>query len=244
MIIFCWTFPRTRSTAFEKSMAQIVHTLHEPFSAGYYALNGKTIDVETHEVDFDHVVKFIERLEKQHSIIFIKELAYCVVRQEEAFRRHAKFFDQCKHMYLIRDPKETIPSLIRQMRRVYGKDCSLEQIKKAVGIKDVLLMKQNHDGLLVDSGRLVQDTENTLRKICLYLGLKFDSKMMKWEKGSLPDWKIWGDKGWHDAAIESTGFKSVKSKDGTVTTTYEKVDESEVKEILKEFDGLIEMIRN
>ena len=194
-------------------MSQIVKTLHEPFSAGYYTLSGNTIDVDTHHVDFAEVIKSIEKAEKEHGVVFIKELAYCVIRQWEEFKDNIQFFSRCKHMYLVREPKESITSLVKQMRKVYGEDCPLERIEKAVGIQDLISMRKIYDGLTIDSGELTANPEKILKEICDYFALTFDERMLTWEQGSLPDWKIWASKGWHDNAIRSTGFTEEMCKD-------------------------------
>lgn len=208
VVIFCWTYPRTRSTALEKCLSRVVYTLHEPFSVGYYVGQGsiKTMD----SMDFDATVEKIRNAEKEHGKVFIKELAYCVIRQWKEFMKHFEFFRACKHVYLVRHPRETIPSLIYQMKRVYGQDCSLERIGRAVGIEDLRRMT----GLLpmmhrVESEKLVESSRNAIHELCRKIDLPYQEDMLEWDKGPLSDWNVWEVQGWHDDARSTTTFKKI-----------------------------------
>src|SRR6478609_6547432 len=211
-IIFCWTFPRTRSTALEKCMSNIVFTMHEPFSAGYYALQSNENNHCSHPINFHEVVNKIKENEKIHGKVFIKELAYCVVRQKEHFAPYLPFFLSCKHICLVRNPKETIPSLVHQMKKVYGKDVPVDRIRKAVGINDLIGLKHileketGEEIMVVNSKYLTTDTEETLKTLCNRVGLQYHTNMTEWNAGSLPDWKIWEQHGWHDVAKVTTAF--------------------------------------
>ena len=189
-------------------MSKMVKTLHEPFSAGYYTSQGNNVISETHRTEFDEVIGDILQSEREHGTVFIKELAYCVVRQPESFFMYEDFFMRCKHVVLLRHPKETIPSLVSQMRKVYGEDCSIERIRLAIGISDLIdICKYLPITHTIQSEDLVKDPETSLKTLCEKLSIPFNEKMLTWEAGSLQDWKIWEVQGWHDRAIESTGFE-------------------------------------
>jgi hypothetical protein len=218
MIIFCWTFPRTRSTALEKCFAQIISTMHEPFSASYYVHNTDFPSQkvpDTHETDFGKVVEKIRKMERRYGNVFIKELAYCVIRQREEFLRHLDFFQSCNHVFLLRDPKETIPSLYHQMKKVYGDDCPIENIEKAIGVEELFHLQKTlcpEDPFFIYSERLLDNnTSHYLKSICSRLGLPFSCEMLHWEKGALDDWQIWSRDGWHDKAMERTTFQKEKT---------------------------------
>jgi hypothetical protein len=224
-IIFCWTHPRTRSTALEKCFSSVVKTMHEPFSVSYYyrlqqdggtGANGVIFDPrldiqETHEFHFFNVVEKIKNVEKEHGTVFIKELAYCVVRQKAELEKHVKFFKSCRHIFLIRDPAETVPSLVHQMRRVYGSDCSMQKIGQAVGIQDLLQLSTilTFDGK-VNSSDLVEQPERTIKEICRLVQIPYKDNMLKWRKNeALPDWKVWEQSGWHDDVKQTETFKEI-----------------------------------
>ena len=193
MIIFCWTYPRTRSTAFEKCMSRAVHTVHEPFSGSYYCtVNPSFATPDSHPKRFENVIAKLRTLEQTHGTIFIKELAYCVVRQEQ-FQRNIEFFKSCEHMFLTRPPRETVPSLAHQMQKVYGNHCSYKQIEDAIGIKDLANLYRTiepqgyihiHANDMLDRNA----ARNILEKICKRYNLENSAvSMLQWNPGSLDD---------------------------------------------------------
>jgi len=192
--------------------------MHEPFSAGYYALhNREEVCTDHHSTDFDRVVENILTAERKHGKVFVKELAYCVVRQWDAFERHLDFFHRCTNVCLLRDPEESIASLTRQMKRVYGDECGEKRIGTAVGIEDLacLVSILSICGY-VDSQDLVDRPKRVMNEMCNILNVPYDDKFLSWNSGSLADWKIWAVSGWHDDAIASTGFTNTESKNADV----------------------------
>ena len=200
-------------------MSGIVKTMHEPFSGAYYlSRTDKALDSSdaifndvTHEKRFDDVINKILETERIYGTVFIKELAYCVIRQSD-FQKYRNFWEKCRHVYLVRHPISTIPSLAHQMQRVYGDNVDMDRIEKAIGIADLLkliIQLKNWDLEMyrVQSEAIVDDPEKTLSELCGHLDLPWDNSKLHWSKGSLPDWKIWEDAGWHDRAKETTGFQ-------------------------------------
>ena len=221
MITFCWTYPRTRSTVFEKCMSTAVHTLHEPFSGCYYKSFEKTVRLEEnslfHKNTFSEVVEHILETERTYGNVFIKELAYCVIRQSEFFK-YKDFFKSARHIFLLRKPRETISSLAIQMNKVYGDDPNiLERIARSAGVSDLSLLLQNvftwrTSMLIIHSEKLVTDPKSVLEKVTDFMEIPYSDKMLHWRAESLPDWGIWENNGWHDEAKRSTGFKKTETE--------------------------------
>lgn len=212
-ITFCWCAPRSLSSILEKCIAQSkddVYTFHEPFSLYYYGQKG----VLQHAVSFDQVVAEIREKAKLHKHVFIKELAYCVVNAPEFEKYKSFFINECRHMFLIRSPELTIPSLSAQMKRVYGADISFDKIVEASGIlelNDLHLLVTEHwreMAVIIDANELQIDPESTIKSICLYMELPFETSMLTWEKGSLHDWGTWSEKNWHEVAESTTSIVS------------------------------------
>lgn len=220
MILFCWTFPRTRSTILEKCVSGFVKTLHEPFSGMHYASVGGDVSMsQTHILtNFDHVIESILEAEKIHGNVFVKELAYCVFRHDE-FLQHKDFWTQCKHVILTRHPTETIPSLCKQMFRVYGQDCPVDRIRQAIGVKDLMnlatqLSEWKCEPLTrLDSHLLIENPRQIISDICAIFDIQYNDAFLEWKAGSLPDWQIWEVSGWHDKAKETTSFVKTEEKD-------------------------------
>lgn len=215
MIIFCWTHPRSRSSILEKSFSQVVHTLHEPFSGVYYANSSPPSKADFssghHALDFDSAVGKILKAEEQFGTVFVKELAYCVWRQIR-IQRFDDILKRSKHFCLYRDPASSVLSLYKQMKYVYGNECTIDRIDQACGYTDLLLWVCHLETLncillYVNSDDLISDPSKYLSDLCIFLGLTFSPKMLKWDKGPLHDWAIWDTFGWHDNAKLSTHFE-------------------------------------
>jgi hypothetical protein len=127
-IIFCWTYPQTRSFLLDKIMSRMVHVIHEPFS------NPQTC------TDFQKTIENIQQAEKSYRIVYITEFAYGIIQQWKHFTTHLSFFRSCKHFYFIRPPQESVLSLVHQIKCVDGSNCSAEELKKVVGIEDLLIV--------------------------------------------------------------------------------------------------------
>ena len=98
------------------------------------------------------------------------------------------------------------------MQKVYGKDVSKDRIEKAIGIADlhtliIQLKDWGKDLYVIESDTIIADPSTTMKNLCDHLGLQWDDTKLHWDKGSLPDWKIWEESGWHDNAKETTSFE-------------------------------------
>jgi hypothetical protein len=56
-------------------------------------------------------------------------------------------------------------------------------------------------------------TIHELGRLCKFVGLDMEQDMLSWEQGPLPEWQVWADAGWHDAAEQCTEFQY--TMDGT-----------------------------
>ncbi|GAA6137478.1 hypothetical protein NBRC116583_12250 [Arenicella sp. 4NH20-0111] len=144
--------------------------------------------------------KLIQRRLSRH--VFVKEMAY-----------HAndfitdEFIDQTRHVFLIRDPKYSIPSLYK-MRAEYTEDQTgfhgqlalLNRIKKNTG----------ETPFIIDAETLLRQQSSVISTYFDYLGLEMPNEVLTWPRGSSSAWQ--GRESWHVDAIESEGFEQ-KSKE-------------------------------
>lgn len=220
MIVFLWTVPRTRSTILEKCVSNFVKTMHEPFSLLHYSKDVYTKELIKEylhdDLCYEKIIKDIQEQEKQHGNVVVKELAYCAFGKEFLFNK--SFFENCRHVVLLREPNETIPSLVKQMRSVYGNTLPMERIEKDIGFKELgelveTLRDWNCPVAILHSSDLVTNSSKPLVEICDVLQVPFSETYLKWSKGSLPDWKVWDSFGWHDGARDTTCFKLIHHRD-------------------------------
>jgi len=73
------------------------------------------------------------------------------------------------------------------------------------------IMDKFEDVVVVDSDRLVQDPEKTLKIMFEKLGIEFSEKMMSWEPGPKDFDGIWADY-WYGNAHKSTGWSHSVTK--------------------------------
>ena len=110
-------------------------------------------------------------------------------------------------MFLIRDPREMLPSLM-----------------KVIGVPTVADtgLKTQHDLLLelraagqsppiLDAQLLLEDPAGVLRELCERLDLRFEPGMLSWRAGGCPADGVWA-KYWYQNVHQSTGFAPYRPK--------------------------------
>lgn len=258
--IVLWTAPRSVSTAFERAFINrsSCHVEHEPIARPYHFGPDRLVTRFKQETDDTmEVVKqrLIQEAGSGKDILFVKELAYVAVQglgllkddeigpcptvAASALEPELSFLQTWTNTFIIRDPREQLPSLVAQLRRVYKdpKDYSLLH-ETGVGplhrlfhfVTDVL----EQEPIVVDSGDLRRNPEGTLRAYCEAVGIEFEEGMLSWNKkggemliaGSppiqfsdkhylptedVPQWSTWSLQGWHDTASNTSTFLPVSS---------------------------------
>jgi Sulfotransferase domain len=108
MRLMLWSAPRSRSTAFFRMMAERgdFTVVHEPFS--YLVMYGHTDVGGTRVRSEPDLIKALLELPGQ---VFAKETTG--VRYPEVLAT-PEFLDGVTHTFLIRDPRETIPSYLKR----------------------------------------------------------------------------------------------------------------------------------
>lgn len=92
-----------------------------------------------------------------------------------------------KHAFLIRDPNDAFPSLIKPLlhKRSEGffnkEELGVTHIRQ---LYDFISEKTDNKPLVIDSDDLVDNTEAALRALCEYADLPFDTNMLSWESGA------------------------------------------------------------
>ena len=117
------------------------------------------------------------------------------------------WLDRVRHMLLIRDPAEMIPSLLRVTPDAGLEDTGLPQ---QVEILQRCLRAGNNPPI-VDSHELLCDPERILRRLCDRLGVTFDFAMLTWPAGPRKSDGIWADH-WYQSVRVSTGFGPPRAK--------------------------------
>jgi hypothetical protein len=133
--------------------------------------------------------------------LFIKHMAHHLVQID------LRFLECSKNIFLIRDPREMLPSLAVQLPFATLDDTGLK--KQWLLLQD--LCSNGQQTIVLDSRELLLDPEAVLRQLCDALDLNFEPSMMRWPVGPRVEDGIWA-KHWYQAVHKSTGFSSYQAK--------------------------------
>lgn len=196
-VIALWAAPRSRSTAFFRSMIQLggLVALHEPFCnvVDYGRTTVLDREVTTHR---DLIAEI--RAVSATGTVFLKDTTdqrYDAVFEDRDLLREAQ------HTFLIRRPAEVAASfyaLKPDMERAHVGLEGLHELYRAV------LDAGGRAPVVLDAADLVRAPEAVLRAYCARVGLPFDAAATSWSSGARPEWSM--SERWHSAVSDSTGF--------------------------------------
>jgi hypothetical protein len=117
------------------------------------------------------------------------------------------FLRESCNIFLIRDPREMLPSLTVQVPHAGLADTGLQRQWQLYS--DLVSAGQQPD--VVDSRELLLDPANVLRQLCEHLGLEFTTAMLHWPAGPRPEDGVWAPH-WYHAVHRSSGFAAYTPK--------------------------------
>ncbi len=196
--------PRNISTALLYAFAQRpdFRVLDEPFY-GYYLSNAElTIEHPSHtriidsmECEEAAIVNNINAL-ASGSHVFVKGMAHHFLSEKP------EYLKEWQNVILIRHPGKLIASFARVIPNPTLMDIG---IKKAAELY-TFLNESGHRPVVIDSDELMVNPEHYLRKLCGLIELSFDTGMLSWNEGGIPEDGIWA-KHWYANVHRTTGFK-------------------------------------
>ena len=133
--------------------------------------------------------------------LFIKHMAHHLLQID------LRFLEKTQNIFLIRDPREMLPSLTVQLPHATLDDTGLK--KQWALLQDMRANGQR--AIVLDSRELLLCPEAVLRQLCDTLELSFESNMLRWPAGQHSADGIWA-KHWYQAVHKSTGFSSYQAK--------------------------------
>jgi Sulfotransferase domain len=200
MTVFAlWSAPRTRSTAFFRSMVERgdMTVLHEPFCKlrdfGETDAGARTFDSAASLLDW-------LRDETDDLRVFLKDhppTAY--VREVLADRR---FLAEARHAFLIRRPEEIAAS---SYALDPGMNITAIGLKRLCEVQEAVRDAGGDASVVIDSDDLVIRPEATMAAYCAAVGLPFISRALTWQPGERPEWRPYAR--WHVDASNSSGFE-------------------------------------
>lgn len=206
--ICLWSGPRNVSTALMYSFAQRRDTrvVDEPLYGHYLRISnavhpGRDEVMRSMNCDGDAVMRELLGSRSSKPILFMKHMAHHLVAIDRGF------LGETANVFLIRDPREMLPSLTIQLP-----DASLADTGLAV--QSALLAELQDRGTnpaVIDSRELLLDPEGVLESLCDHLGIGFEPRMLSWPEGPIAEDGVWA-KHWYDSVHKSTGFSPYVAK--------------------------------
>lgn len=204
-----WSGPRNVSTALMYSFAERADTkvVDEPLYGHFLRVSG-TIhpgrDEVMNSVNCDGNAVMRELLSEascSDKILFMKQMAHHLVEIDRTF------LQQMQNVFLIRDPKEMLPSLTIQLPQASLADTGLK-------MQWQLFESLAHFGqtpTVIDSKQLLLDPAGVLRTLCHRLKIDYADNMLTWPIGPRSEDGIWA-KYWYHAVHKSAGFSPYVAK--------------------------------
>ena len=135
--------------------------------------------------------------------LFLKNMAHHLLAIDLGF------LHQVRNVFLIRDPREMLPSLVVQLPRATLADTGLHRQWELFE----RLATAGQQPVVLDSRELLLNPEGVLRRLCEHIGLPFQSTMLQWPAGPIAEDGIWA-RHWYHAVHLSTGFAPYRVKTG------------------------------
>ncbi len=155
------------------------------------------------DVDGDHVMRDLlgRTLPVAKSVLFLKQMAHHIAALDTSF------MSRTANVFLIRDPKDMLPSLTIQIPHAALSDTGLETQWRLFE----RLEAEGNAPTIIDSRLLLLNPETILEKLCLQLGIAFEPCMLSWPPGPRREDGVWAQH-WYHAVHKSTGFQAYQPK--------------------------------
>ncbi len=221
--ICLWSGPRNVSTALMYSFAQNtgIKVIDEPLYGHYLRVSGadhpgRDDIIAAMNCDGEAVMRSL--LAEQHEMtvarLFIKNMAHHLVDLDLAF------LGKIQNIFLIRDPREMLPSLTVQLPRAELSDTGMRRQWELFAA----LEKDGHTPAILDSRELLMNPEKVLQQLCRQIGVPFTPRMLEWNAGPRSEDGVWAPH-WYHSVHQSTGFAPYQAKTGFPPHLNELLDE-------------------
>lgn len=210
--ICLWSGPRNVSTALMYSFAQRhdVRVIDEPLYGHYLRASGadhpgRDEILAAMNCDGGAVMRELLAMQEQDPSIrqFQKHMAHHLLELDLGFLRDTS------NIFLIRNPREMLPSLTIQLPNAELADTGLQRQWELYSD----LRASGKTSAILDSRQLLLDPAGVLTGLCEHLGLSFDPGMLRWKAGPRAEDGVWAPY-WYHAVHESTGFAPYRPKQG------------------------------
>lgn len=204
MNIACWSGPRNLSTAMMYAFGnrRDCAVVDEPFYAAYLAETGLDHPMSeevmaSQDTDPAKIASLCTSPPSNGAPYFYQK--HMTLHMLPDFDR--SWFDQVRHVFLIRHPARVLASYGRKRENPTLDDIGFSQ--QTALFEEIVAL--GLAPLVIDSSDIRQAPKAMLRALCTALDMPFDADMLSWPKGGHPDDGVWAPH-WYDAVHRSTGF--------------------------------------
>jgi len=203
--IAMWSGPRNLSTALMRSFGNRADCFvtDEPLYAHYLKLTGRPHPgaeevIAKHDGDWRSVAAWLTGpVPRGKPVWYQKHMTHHLLPQIER-----GWLARLTHCFLLRDPREVLPSLDAKFARPTLADTGMAQQW------EIFEFVRDHTGDIppvIDAADLLRDPRAVLEALCRSLDLEFDPNMLHWPAGRRDTDGVWA-KHWYHNVEKSTGF--------------------------------------
>ena len=203
-----WSGPRNVSTALMYSFAQRQDTqvVDEPLYGHFLRVSGaehpgREEVLANVPTDGNAVMQELLGRDCGKKILFMKQMAHHLVDIKQ------DFLLQTTNVFLVRDPREMLPSLTIQLPEAQLSDTGLATQWQLFE----RLTEAGQAPAVLDSKELLLDPAGVLQKLCEHLQVPFTADMLSWDAGARAEDGIWAPY-WYHAVHKSSGFSQYVAK--------------------------------
>jgi hypothetical protein len=191
------------STALMYSFAQRADTrvVDEPLYGHYLRVSGvrhpgRDEILASMDTDGGSVMRHLAAAAYDRPVLFAKQMAHHWLSMD------ARLLADFDHFFLIRDPRQMLPSLAKVLNTV---DLEATGLPSQVRLLDEV-QSRGLEFFCIDSGDLLKSPAGLLSAACRRLQLDFDPGMTHWQPGPRPEDGVWAP-WWYARVHRSRGFE-------------------------------------
>lgn len=206
-----WSGPRNISTALMRSWENRDDTFvcDEPFYAHYLVQTKRPHPmaaevIADQENDWRKVVESLTgTVPRGKTVFYQKQMSHHLLPNIGR-----EWLTRLTHAFLIRHPREVLPSLDEKFERPQLPDTGYPQ---QIEIFEFIQEKTGMICPVVDARDILENPRGVLARLCEALGLPFQEGMLHWPAGTRETDGIWA-KHWYDSVNRTTGFQPYTPK--------------------------------
>jgi hypothetical protein len=203
--IAMWSGPRNLSTALMRSFGSRADTFvtDEPLYAHYLKVTklahpGADEVIATHEHDWRRAAAWLTgSVPEGKAIWYQKHMTHHLLPGIER-----DWLANLTHAFLLRDPRDVLPSLDLKFAQPTLADTGLPQ---QIELFELVRRRTGRVPPVIDAADLLRDPPKILRLLCERLGIEYDACMLHWAAGKRATDGVWA-KHWYHGVEQSTGF--------------------------------------